>query len=153
MTTYEGRLSGKGLRFALVVGRFNELISNQLLQGAMDNLKRHDVGDGDVDVAWVPGAFEMPLVAGPRPGRELRRRRVGEGFVRGGSRILNDSAEAPRASPKSAGHRVPVVFGVLTTDTIEQAVEAPAPRRQQRVGGSGHRSGMANLLRTCRRPG
>jgi 6,7-dimethyl-8-ribityllumazine synthase len=63
MTTFEGKLSGKGLRFALVVGRFNELISGQLLLGAMDNLRRHDVADADVDVAWVPGAFEMPLVA------------------------------------------------------------------------------------------
>ena len=62
MTTYEGMLNGKGLKFALVVGRFNELIS-ALLSGALDCLKRHDVADGDVDVAWVPGAFEIPLVA------------------------------------------------------------------------------------------
>ena len=63
MTTYEGKLSGKGMKFALVVGRFNELISTRLYEGALDCLRRHDVADGDVDSAWVPGAFEMPLVA------------------------------------------------------------------------------------------
>ena len=63
MTTYEGKLNGKGLKFGLVVGRFNELISGRLYEGAIDCLRRHDVADGDVDAAWVPGAFEMPLVA------------------------------------------------------------------------------------------
>ena len=62
MTTYEGRLNGSGLKFGLVVGRFNELISTRLYEGALDCLRRHDVADGDVDAAWVPGAFEMPLV-------------------------------------------------------------------------------------------
>ena len=84
MTTFEGKLSGKGLKVALIVGRFNELISNQLLQGAMDNLVRHDVAKADVDVAWVPGAFEMPLVAAKsRRQRRLRRRHLpGSGHPR-----------------------------------------------------------------------
>ena len=63
MTTYEGKLNGKGMKFGLVVGRFNELISGRLYEGALDCLRRHDVDDADVDAAWVPGAFEMPLVA------------------------------------------------------------------------------------------
>ncbi len=63
MTTFEGKLNGQGLKFGLVVGRFNELISTRLYEGALDCLRRHDVADGDVDAAWVPGAFEMPLVA------------------------------------------------------------------------------------------
>ena len=63
MTTYEGMLNGTGMKFALVVGRFNELISSRLYEGALDCLRRHDVADGDVDIAWVPGAFEIPLVA------------------------------------------------------------------------------------------
>ena len=63
MTTFEGKLGGKGLRFGIVVGRFNELISQHLLDGALDNCRRHDVSEADVDVAWVPGAFEIPLVA------------------------------------------------------------------------------------------
>ena len=63
MTTFEGKLGGKGMKFALVVGRFNEMISTRLYEGALDCLRRHDVADEDVDAAWVPGAFEMPPVA------------------------------------------------------------------------------------------
>ena len=126
MTTFEGKLSGKGLRFALVVGRFNELISGQLLLGAMDNLRRHDVADADVDVAWVPGAFEMPLVA-------ERLARSGSydavvclgAVIRGGTPHWEYVAgEAAKGIAKvSLDTGVPVVFGVLTTDTIDQAIE------------------------------
>ncbi|NLG64417.1 MAG: 6,7-dimethyl-8-ribityllumazine synthase [Actinobacteria bacterium] len=152
MTTYEGRLSGKGLRFALVVGRFNELISNQLLQGAMDNLKRHDVGDGDVDVAWVPGAFEMPLVAGKLAASGKYDAVLCLGAViRGGTPHFEYvAAEAAKGIAKvSLDTGVPVVFGVLTTDTIEQAVE----RAGTKAGNKGWAAAttaleMANLLRT-----
>ncbi|HOU29502.1 MAG TPA: 6,7-dimethyl-8-ribityllumazine synthase, partial [Thermoleophilia bacterium] len=126
MTTYEGRLNGKGLRFALVVGRFNELISTRLYEGALDCLKRHDVDDGDVDAAWVPGAFEMPLVA----------KRLAESgaydavvclgaVIRGGTPHFDYvAAEAAKGIAKvTLDSGVPVIFGVLTTDTIEQAVE------------------------------
>jgi len=126
MTTYEGKLSGKGMKFALVVGRFNELISNRLYEGALDCLRRHDVADGDVDSAWVPGAFEMPLVA----------KRLAEAgkydavvclgaVIRGGTPHFDYvAAEAAKGIAKvSLDSGVPVVFGVLTTDTIEQAVE------------------------------
>ncbi len=126
MTTYEGKLSGKGMKFALVVGRFNELISTRLYEGALDCLRRHDVADGDVDSAWVPGAFEMPLVA----------KRLAEAgkydaviclgaVIRGGTPHFDYVAgEAAKGIAKvSLDTGVPVVFGVLTTDTIEQAVE------------------------------
>jgi 6,7-dimethyl-8-ribityllumazine synthase len=126
MTTYEGKLSGKGMKFALVVGRFNEFISSRLYEGALDCLRRHDVADGDVDVAWVPGAFEMPLVA---------KRLVAAGkydvviclgaVIRGNTPHFDYVAsEAAKGIAKvSLDSGVPVVFGVLTTETIEQAVE------------------------------
>ncbi len=126
MTTYEGKLSGKGMKFALVVGRFNEFISTRLYEGALDCLRRHDVADGDVDSAWVPGAFEMPLVA-------KRLAAVGKydaviclGAVIRGSTPHFDyvASEAAKGIAKvSLDSGVPVVFGVLTTETIEQAVE------------------------------
>jgi 6,7-dimethyl-8-ribityllumazine synthase len=152
MTTFEGKLSGKGLRFALVVGRFNELISGQLLLGAMDNLRRHDVADADVDVAWVPGAFEMPLVA-------ERLARSGSydavvclgAVIRGGTPHWEYVAgEAAKGIAKvSLDTGVPVVFGVLTTDTIDQAIE----RAGTKAGNKGWAAAtsaleMANLLRT-----
>ena len=152
MTTYEGRLGGEGLRFALVVGRFNELISNQLLGGALDCFRRHDVADGDVDVAWVPGAFEMPLVA-----ERLARDGNYDGVVclgaviRGGTPHFEYvSAEVAKGIAKvMLDTGVPVVFGVLTTDTIEQAVE----RAGTKAGNKGWAAAataleMANLMRT-----
>jgi len=151
MTTFEGKLSGKGLRFALIVGRFNELISGQLLQGAQDNLRRHDVAEADVDVAWVPGAFEMPLIA-------ERMARSGSydavvclgAVIRGGTPHWEYVAgEAAKGIAKvSLDTGVPVVFGVLTTDTIDQAIE----RAGTKAGNKGWAAAtsaleMANLLR------
>jgi 6,7-dimethyl-8-ribityllumazine synthase len=152
MTTFEGKLSGKGLKFALVVGRFNELISNQLLQGAKDNFRRHDVAEGDVDIAWVPGAFEMPLVA-----ERLARSGAYDAIVCLGAVIRGGTphheyiaSEAAKGIAKvSLDTGVPVVFGVLTTETIEQAVE----RAGTKAGNKGWAAAlsaleMANLLRT-----
>jgi 6,7-dimethyl-8-ribityllumazine synthase len=126
MTTYEGKLGGKGLRFALVVGRFNELISTRLYEGALDCLRRHEVAEGDVDTAWVPGAFEMPLVAKRLASSGKYDAVVCLGAViRGGTPHFDYVAgEAAKGIAKvSLDTGVPVVFGVLTTDTIEQAVE------------------------------
>jgi 6,7-dimethyl-8-ribityllumazine synthase len=152
MTTFEGKLNGKGMKFALVVGRFNELISSRLYEGALDCLRRHDVDDGDVDVAWVPGAFEMPLVA--------KRLAATGGYdavvclgavIRGGTPHFDYVAgEAAKGIAKvSLDTGVPVVFGVLTTDTIEQAVE----RAGTKAGNKGWAAAstaleMANLQRT-----
>jgi len=126
MTIYEGMLNGKGLKFALVVARFNELISNRLYEGALDCLRRHEVADGDVDTAWVPGAFEMPLVAQKLAASGKYDAVVCLGAViRGGTPHFDYVAgEAAKGIAKvSLDTGVPVIFGVLTTDTIEQAVE------------------------------
>ncbi len=126
MTTFEGMLNGKGMKFALVVGRFNELISTRLYEGALDCLRRHDVAEGDVDTAWVPGAFEMPLVAQKLATSGKYDAVVCLGAViRGGTPHFDYVAgEAAKGIAKvSLDTGVPVVFGVLTTDSIEQAVE------------------------------
>jgi 6,7-dimethyl-8-ribityllumazine synthase len=152
MTTYEGKLGGKGLRFALVVGRFNELISNQLVGGALDNLKRHDVAEADIDIAWVPGAFEMPLVAARLAHSGAYDAVVCLGAViRGGTPHFEYiAAEAAKGIAKvGLDSGVPVVFGVLTTDTVEQAVE----RAGTKAGNKGWAAAttaleMANLMKT-----
>ena len=151
MAVYEGKLTGKGLKFALVVGRFNDLISTRLYEGAMDSLKRHDVAESDVDVAWAPGAFEMPLVAGRLAASKKYDAVVCLGAViRGGTPHFDYiAAEAAKGIAKvSLDTGVPVVFGVLTTDTIEQAVE----RAGTKAGNKGWAAAttaleMANLMR------
>jgi 6,7-dimethyl-8-ribityllumazine synthase len=156
MTTFEGKLSGKGLRFGIVAGRFNEFISTRLLDGALDSLKRHDVADGDVEVAWVPGAFEMPLVAQrlAASGRYDALICLGA-VIRGGTPHFDYiAAETAKGIAKvSLDTGVPVIFGVLTTDTIEQAVE----RAGAKAGNKGWEAAtsaleMANLLRTLPAP-
>ena len=126
MTTFEGKLSGKGLKFGIVVGRFNEFISTRLLDGALDNLKRHEVEDDDVQVAWAPGAFELPLVAQRMAASRRYDALICLGAViRGGTPHFDYvAAETAKGIAKvSLDSGVPVIFGVLTTDTIEQAVE------------------------------
>ncbi|MEZ5125818.1 MAG: 6,7-dimethyl-8-ribityllumazine synthase [Thermoleophilia bacterium] len=152
MTTYEGMLNGTGLKFALVVGRFNELISMRLYEGALDCLRRHDVAEGDVDVAWVPGAFELPLVAQRLAGSGSYDAVICLGAViRGGTPHFDYvAAEAAKGIAKvSLDTGVPVIFGVLTTDTIEQAVE----RAGTKAGNKGWSAAttaleMANLTKT-----
>jgi len=151
MAVFEGKLVGKDLKFALVVGRFNELISNRLYEGAMDCLKRHEVAEADIDVAWAPGAFELPMVAGKLAASGKYDAVVCLGAViRGGTPHFDFiAAEAAKGIAKvGLESGVPVVFGVLTTDTIEQAVE--------RAGTKGGNKGwaaaataleMANLMR------
>ena len=152
MTTYEGKLNGKGLKFGLVVGRFNELISGRLYEGALDCLRRHDVDDAGVDTAWVPGAFEMPLVAKKlaESGRYDAVICVGA-VIRGGTPHFDYVAsEAAKGIAKvSLDTGVPVIFGVLTTDTIEQAIE----RAGAKAGNKGWSAAataleMANLGKT-----
>ena len=144
MTNYEGKLNGTGLKFALVVGRFNELISGRLYEGALDCLRRHDVGDDDVDAAWVPGAFEMPLVAKrlAESGRYDAVICLGA-VIRGGTPHFDYVAgEAAKGIAKiSLDTGVPVVFGVLTTDTIEQAVE----RAGTKAGNKGFDAAMSAI--------
>ena len=149
---YEGKLTGKGLKFALVVGRFNDFISARLLDGALDNLRRHETDDADVEIAWVPGAFEMPLVARKLAATGRYHAVICLGAViRGGTPHFDYvAAEAAKGIAKiSLDTGVPVVFGVLTTDTIEQAVE----RAGTKAGNKGWAAAataleMASLART-----
>jgi len=151
MTVFEGRLTGRGLKFALVVGRFNELISIRLHEGALDCLRRHEVSDEDIDVAWVPGAFELPLVAAKLAGSGRYDAVVCLGAViRGGTPhfeyVASEAAKGIAKVGLDTG--VPVVFGALTTDTIEQAVE----RAGTKAGNKGWAAAlsaleMADLLR------
>jgi 6,7-dimethyl-8-ribityllumazine synthase len=148
---YEGRLSGEGLHFAVVVGRFNEFIAGHLLDGALDNLRRHDVADADIEVAWVPGAFEIPLVAQRLAAAGKYDAVICLGAViRGGTPHFDYvAAETAKGIAKvGLDSGVPVVFGVLTTDSIEQAVE----RAGTKAGNKGWAAAttaleMANLLR------
>jgi len=122
----EGDLAGRGLRMAIVVSRFNGLITQQLLDGARDGLRRHGVADDAIDVAWVPGALEIPIAA-----QRLARRGRYDAIICLGTVIRGATAHfdyvaagvAQGVNRISLECGVPAIFGVLTTDTIEQAVE------------------------------
>ncbi len=152
MSVYEGNLIGTGLKVGIVVSRFNELLSSRLLSGAMDGLTRHDVAEADVDVAWVPGAFEIPFVAKrmAESGRYDSVLALGV-VIRGGTPHFEYvAAEVSKGVAKaSLDTGVPVVFGVITADTIEQAVER-AGTKSGNKGWAAAESAieMANLVRT-----
>ncbi|MDI6900483.1 MAG: 6,7-dimethyl-8-ribityllumazine synthase [Anaerosomatales bacterium] len=144
MAVYEGKLIGTGLKVGIVVSRFNELLSGRLLSGAQDALARHDVAAGDVDVAWVPGAFEIPLAA--RAMAESGRYDVvlALGVVIRGATPHFDyvAAEVSKGVAKIAlDSGVPVMFGVITADTIEQAVE----RAGTKAGNKGWDAALAGI--------
>lgn len=151
MKTFEGHLVGTGLRVGIVAGRFNELIVSKLVGGALDALKRHGVDDENVDVAWVPGAFEIPLIAKKmaESGRYDAVVTLGA-VIRGATPhfdyVCNETAKGVASLSLSTG--IPVIFGVLTTDSIEQAIE----RAGTKAGNKGWESAaaaieMANLSR------
>jgi 6,7-dimethyl-8-ribityllumazine synthase len=151
-TNFEGRLIGEGLRFGVVVSRFNEFITNKLLGGAIDALVRHGVSEQDVDVAWCPGAFEIPLVAKrlAKSGRYDAVLCLGA-VIRGSTPHFDYvAAEVSKGvAYVSLDTDVPCIFGVLTTDTIEQAIE----RAGTKAGNKGFDAAvtgieMANLLRS-----
>lgn len=126
MAVYEGDLIGSGLRVGIVVSRFNELLSTRLLGGAQDALTRHDVAAEDVDVAMVPGAFEIPLAARRMAATGRYDAVVALGvIIRGGTPhfeyVAAEAAKGVAAASLETG--VPVVFGIITADSIEQAVE------------------------------
>jgi len=150
-TLYEGQLVGAGLRFALVVSRFNEFISRKLLEGARDALGRHGVAGEDVDVVWVPGSFEIPLAAARMAESGRYDAVICLGAVIRGATPHFDYVAAEVA--KGIAHvslqtGLPILFGVLTTDSIEQAIE----RAGTKAGNKGFDAAlaaieMANLLR------
>ena len=122
----EGLLQAQGMRFALVVGRFNDFIGSKLVEGALDALKRHGAAEDDIAIAWVPGAFEIPLVA-----RKLAQSGKYDAVIALGAVIRGSTPHFDYVAAevsKGVAHvgletGVPVIFGVLTTDTIEQAIE------------------------------
>ncbi|MEW6724027.1 MAG: 6,7-dimethyl-8-ribityllumazine synthase [Bacillota bacterium] len=122
----EGHLMGEGLRFGIILSRFNEFITSKLLSGALDCLTRHGVQAEDVEVIWVPGAFEIPLAAQLAAGSGKYSTVICLGAVIRGATPHFDfvaSEVAKGVAQVGLGTGVPTVFGVLTTDTIEQAIE------------------------------
>ena len=149
--SYEGLLDAKGLKFGIVVARFNEFISTRLLDGAIDCLVRHNAGKNAIEVAWVPGAFEIPLVAAKMADSGKYDAVICLGAViRGGTPHFDYVAnEVSKGIAKvSLDSKIPVAMGVLTTDTIEQAVE----RAGTKAGNKGWQAAtgaieMANLVK------
>jgi 6,7-dimethyl-8-ribityllumazine synthase len=148
---YEGSLVGKELKFGIVVSRFNEFITNKLLSGAQDALKRHDVAEEDVDIAWVPGAFEIPIVA-----RKMARSNKYNAVICLGAVVRGSTPHFEYvASEVSKGIAkvgletgLPVTYGVVTADTLEQAIE----RAGTKAGNRGFDAAvdaieMANLMK------
>ena len=122
----EGYVTGKGLKFGIVVARFNEFITSKLLGGALDTLHRHEAADDDIDVAWVPGAFEIPIVAKKMAESGKYDAVICLGAVIRGSTshydyVCNEASKGIAQVSLNTG--IPVLFGVLTTENIEQAVE------------------------------
>ncbi len=147
----EGNLIATGLKFGIITGRFNEFISSKLLGGAIDGLVRHGADESDIEVAWVPGAFEIPLLAQKMASSKKFDAVICVGAVIRGSTPHFDyvANEVSKGIAKvSLDTNIPVIFGVLTTDTIEQAIE----RAGTKAGNKGYDSAvtaieMVNLLR------
>lgn len=150
MKTYEGKLIAEGLKFGIIVARFNEFIGGKLLSGALDALKRHGVEEKDIEIAWVPGAFEIPLIA-----KKMAFSKKYDGVICLGAVIRGSTPHFDYVSSevtKGIAHvslesEIPVIFGVLTTDSIEQAIE----RAGTKAGNKGFEAAvtaieMANLV-------
>ncbi|MBE5998218.1 MAG: 6,7-dimethyl-8-ribityllumazine synthase [Eubacteriales bacterium] len=151
MRTLEGKLVAKGIRIGIVAARFNEFITSKLLSGAMDALVRHDVPEESIDVAWVPGAFEIPLIASKMAGTGKYDAVICLGAVIRGSTSHYDyvcSEVSKGIATVSLQTGVPVMFGVVTTENIEQAIE----RAGTKAGNKGYDCAlgaleMADLIR------
>lgn len=150
MKVYEGNLVSNGKKFGIVVSRFNEFITSKLLSGAEDALVRHGVNGDDISVAWVPGAFEIPLVAQKMAKSNKYDAVICLGAVIKGSTSHYDyvCAEVSKGVANAGMNtEVPVIFGVVTTDNIEQAIE----RAGTKAGNKGYDAAvtaieMANLF-------
>ena len=150
MKMYEGKLVAQELKFGIIVGRFNEFIGGKLLDGALDALKRHGAKESEIEVAWVPGAFEIPLAA-----KKMAKLNKYDAVICLGAVIRGATPHFEYVSSEvtkgiasvSLETEIPVVFGVLTTDTIEQAIE----RAGTKAGNKGYDAAvtaieMSNLL-------
>lgn len=141
---FEGRFNGSDRKFGVVVGRFNSLFGEKLLQGCIDGLTRHGVADDDVEVAWVPGAWEIPLACKRMAESGNYDAVIALGVViRGGTPHFDHVATAVSrgVADVSMSSDVPVIFGVLTTDSLEQAME----RSGTKAGNKGFDAAMAAL--------
>ncbi len=152
MKKIEGKLIGTGLRFGLVVSRFNELISSRLVDGALDALARHDVAEKDITISWTPGTFEIPLTA-----QKMAANKNIDGVICLGAIIRGDTphfdflaAEVIKGVAKtSLDSEKPITFGIITADTVEQAIE----RAGTKMGNKGWSAAsscieMVNLLKS-----
>jgi len=140
----EGGLIAKGKKFALVVGRFNDFITNRLLEGAVDALARSGAEDQDIEIVKVPGAFEIPLIAKKMAEKEKYDAIICIGAVIRGATPHFDyvSAEVTKGiAMVSLESKIPVIFGIVTTDTIEQAIE----RAGTKAGNKGWSAAMAAI--------
>ncbi len=148
---YEGFMISENVKYGIVVGRFNDFISSKLLAGALDALKRHGAAEGEIEVAWVPGAFEIPLIAQKMAESGKYDAVITLGAVIRGSTphfdyVSSEVSKGVAAASLKTG--IPVVFGVLTVDTIEQAIE----RAGTKAGNKGWEAAttaieMANLIK------
>ncbi|WP_285121942.1 6,7-dimethyl-8-ribityllumazine synthase [Lactococcus petauri] len=126
MVKYEGKLVNKDAKYGIVVVRFNEFINSKLLEGALDALKRHGVAEEQIDIVWVPGAFEIPLIAQKMADLDKYDSIICLGTVIRGSTSHYDyvcSEVSKGIAHVSLNTGIPVMFGVLTTENIEQAIE------------------------------
>ncbi|MBQ7151577.1 MAG: 6,7-dimethyl-8-ribityllumazine synthase [Synergistaceae bacterium] len=155
MRITEGKLIGTGLKIAIVASRFNELVTSRLIEGAKDVLLRHDVSANSIEIFWAPGAWELPLVA-----KEVVLTGKYDAVIALGAVIRGDTPHFDYVAAESSKglasvgleHRVPVLFGVLTCDTLDQALI----RAGSKAGNKGADCAlgaieMANLLRNIRR--
>ena len=148
--TFEGMLLGEGLKFGIVVARFNDFITNKMLEGAMDALVRHGVNEEDVEVTLVPGSFEIPLVAQKLANTKQYDAIICLGAViRGGTPHFEYVAAEVTKGIAQVGLNtgLPVIYGIITADTLEQAIE----RAGTKQGNEGSKAAitaieMANLL-------
>ena len=151
MSTIEGNLLGKGLKLVLVISRFNEFITGKLLEGAKDAMVRHGVAAADIDIAWTPGAFEIPLIAKKLAQAGKYHAVVCLGAViRGGTPHFEYIASevAKGIAQVSLETGVPVIFGVITAENLEQAIE----RAGAKEGNKGFQAAvsaieMANIIK------
>lgn len=151
MKTIEGQLTTNGEKFCIVISRFNEFIGSKLLSGAIDELKRHGVNEDNIDVIWVPGAFEIPIIAKKAAKSRKYNAIITLGAVIKGSTSHYDyvCAEVSKGvASVSLETCVPVIFGVLTTDNIEQAIERAGTKAGNK-GSDAAKSAieMANLVK------
>lgn len=154
MTEYQGKLVAKGFKFAIVVSRFNDFLSKRLLEGALDALTRHEAGETDIDIAWTPGSFEIPLIATKLANSGKYNAIICLGVIIRGDTphfdlIASETAKGIAQAGISSG--VPTIFGVITSDDTDQAID----RSGTKSGNKGWQAAlsaieMANLMKSMK---